>query len=401
MSNSKILLTPKNIRNYIGAFILAVFSILSQYSLKIISIGMVLLLIYSLYIIFQKGKIIFNRGMLYFVLFSLLHQLLVYFVTDTFFKNINTYFFMIVSIIMIAGGTMIEKEKFIKMYSMVSVVVSLFIIYQFIQINFFGVSVSPIRLFSIAKENLHYWNIDTNRPVSFFSEPQAYCSYIIPLLIYKISKKNMKFSVFLTLTILMSGSSQGILVSAFVWSYYIVIQEKRVNSKLGYILMAIIFICILFGTDIFEFALGKIESINIFGYDVRLTKGFMIYTAMPFIDKIVGIGYGNLDTYLRSGLFYFKWMMLTRPEIFSYITTMANVLVSYGVGGFLFYINIFKKNWDCKEAAKILLLVILIISFSQTILFNAWYVFYWIVFSLYDIDSGGKVHYIVFNFKKI
>ena len=45
---------------------------------------------------------------------------------------------------------------------------------------------------------------------------------------------------------------------------------------------------------VFQYTIEKIMSINIFGYDIRLTKGFGIFFEMPIQDKILGIGKGNL-----------------------------------------------------------------------------------------------------------
>lgn len=147
---------------------------------------------------------------------------------------------------------------------------------------------------------------------------------------------------------------------------------------------------IMWSNPIFQPIVDKILAIEILGYDIRLTKGFMIYYEMPIMDKITGIGFGNLSNYLLNGHFDFIWIILTRDELLGYITTMSSVLVNFGIIPFFLYVNIFRENWKSgTPEAKLVLIVIFISSFTQTILFNAWFVFYWIVYEVYDnIDSN-------------
>lgn len=394
----------KSSRTVIGGILLSLFSILAQYDLPLMSYGFVALLIYCVCITYKKISLMINKPMMVFVAFALVHQFTVYVFSDTLEKNINNYLFMAVCMFILMTVCNVNKEDFLKAYYIVGMICSAIVIYQFILANFIGIPQSSIQILPVAEENQHFWIGNSSRVSGVFTEPQGFSSYILPLLVVLIFRYKFVSAIFVSLAIFSSSSSQGIILAAIVWIYYLVVYEKKVVLKVLRILLiaavGITGLVVLSRIPKLSFIIEKILSINIFTYDIRLTKGFQIFFAMPFADKIVGIGTGNLRGYLLNGNFDFFWMPLTRYELFDYITTMSNVLVSFGVFGFLLYLNIFRKN--CKninEIAKMVLLLIFISSFSQTILFNAWFVFYWAVFEIYD-DKNNKNYLRLVLFKR-
>ena len=383
-------------KTIIGGIVLAVFPILSQYPLPIMSYGFVLLLIYfMLRFLGGNGQLWFNKPMLYFIVYSLVQQFIVYQVSDTFQKNLNTYLFMLICLFMLASVNKIEKEDFLKAYIIVGFICCIVVIYQFVMGNVLGVPQSAIQILPVSAENQHYWMENKTRASGFFTEPQAFSSYILPLLVYMIYNRKFKTAIFISISIFASTSSQGIILAFIVWMVYLYTHDRDIAKKVLltlFVIVGLIFILVILRNNgIFSFAIDKILSINAFTYDIRLTKGFDIYSAMPIMDKIFGIGFGNLTEYLLHGNFDFFWIRLTQEQLVGYITTMANTLVSFGIGGFIFYIGIFKGNMKTSsEPAKLILLLTFISSFTQTILFNAWFVLYWMIFELFDIIDDSR-----------
>lgn len=387
--NREEMYEPSARKTLAGGMVLALFSVLAQYDLPLMSYGLVLALLYSVFFILFRRTICINKSMLVFIVFASLQQAMMYGITNTFGKNRNTYLFMFVCLFLLVVMGQIDKNHFIKAYSAIGVVLSCIVLYQFVRANLFGILQSSIQILPVAEADQHFWIKNSNRVSGLFTEPQGYCSYIIPLLIMLLFRKRYKSAVFISAAIIASTSSQGIILMAYVWMYYLIIYERRAAIKA--VRTLIFAVCGIAGCFIlsrlpsFSFIIDKILSINIFGYDIRLTKGFQIYFAMPLLDKITGIGFGNLREYLLNGGFSFFWMKLTKDTLFAYITTMSNVLVSFGIFGFIFYINVFRENLKtARGEARLMLFVILISSFTQTILFNAWFVFSWIVFEVVD-----------------
>lgn len=380
----------REIYKLVGGIILATFSVLAQYDLPLMSYGLVLIFCYCIYLFLFKGKAAYiNKSMMSFICYAIIQQLIIYLMSGTFMKNRNTYLFMFFSLFILIFSLHIDQRNFFKAYYVVGLVCSIIVIYQFIMANIFGVMQNAIQILPVAEENQHYWIENSNRVSGLFTEPQGYCSYILPLLAYLIFSYKFKSALLISIAIFASTSSQGIILMVIVWGYYFVIYGKNTVNKYRKSIIACFFalvaFCILIRIEQFSFIFEKIKSINIFAYDIRLTKGFQIYFAMPWVDKIKGIGFGNLTEYLKNGNFDFFWMPLTRTVLFGYITTMSQVLVSFGFFGFLLYLNVFRKNKASKsELGRVILLLIFISSFTQTILFNAWYLFYWIVFEVCD-----------------
>lgn len=380
---------PSTRKSLAGGILLAAFSILAQYDLPLMSYGLVLALLYSAFFMLFQRTICLNKPMLLFISFAILQQAVMYGVTNTFSINRNTYLFMFICLFLLAVMGQIDKNHFMRVYSAIGLMMDCIVLYQFVKANLFGILQSSIQILPVAESEQHFWLKESNRVSGLFTEPQGYCSYVLPLLIMLIFRKRYKSAVFFSITMIASTSSQGIILMAFVWMYYLVLYERNVAKRMA---RAIIFMTLgLAGLFILgclpasRFIIDKILSINIFGYDIRLTKGFQIYFAMPLLDKITGIGFGNLREYLLNGGFSFFWMKLTKDTLFAYITTMSNVLVSFGIFGFIFYINVFRENLKtARGEARLMLFVILISSFTQTILFNAWFVFSWIVFEVVD-----------------
>lgn len=384
---------------WIGAFILSTFSVLAQYSLPLMSYGLLLAVLYGAVVVIIQKRMILNKSIVLFTLWCIVSQFVIYASTGTFNLNRNTYFFMFIAMSIIATLGLVEKKSFFCAYYLCGMLFSMIVFFQFIMANIYGIPQSSIRILSVAAEDMHFWIQNSSRVSGVFTEPQGYCSYIMPLLILLLFKRKFISAIFITIAIFTSTSSQGIILSICVWSYYLIIYEKDIFKRFFRLNLWVLFgipAVIALGTiPVFAPIIDKITSINLFSYDIRLTKGFQIYFTMPVMDKISGIGFGNLRDYLLNNDFNFFWLALTRDELIAYITTMSSVLVSFGIIAFLLYLNIFLQNRkSVMPDAKLILLVIFISSFTQTILFNAWYIFYWCVFEVMDnIDSNR--YYIV------
>lgn len=370
-----------------GAIILSLFCLLAQYKLPIMSYGLVLMGVFSCVMIIKKRQIIFNKYLLFFTLYCTAVQLFVYIKTNTLFINLNTYLFMLISLPIISGAYYVDRNSLLRIYRIAGLIFGITVTIQFILANFLSLPQSAIQILPVALDDQHFWISSSKRVSGFFAEPQAYCSFIIPLIILLLNNNIIKESIFFTLTIFMTTSSQGIILSMFIWSYFL-IYKKDVRN-LGIMRFAILMFAFVIGALIMELPIGKfifdkISTIDFFGYDIRLTKGFEIYGQLPMFNKLFGLGFGNLGDYLIKYGTVFDWFYLTREELITYITSMSNILVSFGFFAMIFYVKIFYKSIHKNKSfeSKLLLIILFISSFTQTILFNAWFIFYWCLVSV-------------------
>lgn len=389
-------------KSLVGGLLLALFSVLAQYSLPVFSIGVASLLLYTIWY-FAKGENIYiNLPMFVFVLFSLLSQIFIYIFSNTLLLNRNTYLYMLICLFILSAIAGFDAAIFEKIYTFVGTICGIIIILQFIQIHVLGQNVNPIMLFHVSEEELHYWNFNATRCMGFFSEPQAYCSYILPAIVIGLFRHKYLRTLFFTLTILLSGSSEGILLSGIIWLYYWCQEEKRPIIKGMIMLIGGFGVLLVMNSAFFQSSLEKIMSINLFGYDIRLTKGWQIYSQMPILDKLTGIGNGNLTEYLLNHDLDLFWLNLTRPELVGYVTTMSGVFISFGIfGGFLYVFTLIVNIWRQKGIAKLLCIIVFIASFAQTLLFNAWFIYMWGLIFMYDNhDDHLRFYMLKVNWKR-
>lgn len=289
----------------------------------------------------------------------------------------------------------INLDKLKKAYYIIAIVVSIGLVYHAILVYGLGRPVTPIQLIpSLISQSTVQWDNKLMRPMSCFIEPQAYATFMTPVIFFLLNEKKMIGALSATICVLLSTSSLGILMCAIMWLVVLVDSNLSIQMKIIIIFGGIAFLAFILNNNIFQFAVNKIENIDT-SSDARLSQGFIIYSQMPFWDQIFGVGKCSLVTYILDNNIYVPRMKYaTDVGKWSYVTTIAGMLIYYGVFG-IFSFAVFvvgqlkKKNFMIREF--IILLVIL--SFGQTILFNVYFVLYYTL--LFSLDNNKKRYAIV------
>jgi hypothetical protein len=263
-------------------------------------------------------------------------------------------------------------------YKIVALFACITIIIQFVQIQFFNQVVHQIMLLPI--ERPEAWYSEGLRPQGIFPEPQVFATFMLPILVLTLRKFEYLWAMFFTFAILASTSSLGIICSAGIWVYYVLFSQ--LSSKKKAFIIAVIFIGVLglTQTSLFEYGINKITTTN-FTNNVRLTRGFTIYAKIPMLYKLFGIGVNNLAYYQESGQIILNDYMSIAMRNSSYITTVSELLINFGLFATLIYLrflmNLF-KNSEC----RLLVVLLIVLSFAQTILFSGvWYLYMIIIFA--------------------
>lgn len=213
------------------------------------------------------------------------------------------------------------------------------------------------------------------RPSSIFLEPSHYAQFILLPFTISLFSKNKIIShkqqiflcVFFTIGIMISGSANGILISAFIWViWYLNKTNKKMNlQKIGIgLLFIIISILLLTSTDFFSKAWGRVETLNVNGGastgNLRLLQGLAVYENLSFPEKIFGIGFGNINAYLIENKITTSYLTELGNE---YMNGFSTVLVSGGIIGFLLFLMIwcqmFINNKDMVSRVSFLIISIL------------------------------------------
>ena len=295
----------------------------------------------------------------------------------------TTYFYIgaiFFSIAILILSSYLDQAIFFKSYRLIGYSAVCVIFVQSIIIYVLGKDVSPITILPVQELERYIWE-PTNRPSSFFTEPQFYCSFILPLLLDSlIKKKFIECGVFLV-SVLLSGSTFGIaaILALIIWFY--MFHNFTIRNLAFGMLLIISIVSLLVYVDIFSNAFAKIVNID-FSTEIRLIKGFIIYEQLEGVEKIFGIR-TSVEVYILENIrsFPFLWLYIdTEAErLLGYITTLSGILVNYGIFPFMGFVYFICRTYITTSSAyaKGIILIIVLHSFAATILFNYLFFFYY------------------------
>lgn len=357
------------------------------YTLPVVgSVGQIILLAYVV-IYFITHRNIQNRIPKYFfwfVVFVIPTQLIVFLSVGGLSSSRIINLIMIVFYLILLSCFRINIEGFFKVYKVFAIFASVTILLQFFQITFLHQVVHQIMLLPI--ERPVAWYSEGLRPQGIFPEPQVYATFILPILVLVLRKSEYKWALFFTVSIFASTSSLGILCAGAIWGYQVLFSNLSFHKKIGLMLLIVIGAIALIQTPLFEYGIEKIASTN-FTNNVRLTRGFTIYSKLPFVRKLFGIGMNNLGYYQQSGQIILNDYMSIAMRDSSYVTTMSDLLIGFGLLATIIYL-MFLINLYKNSSCRLLVILLIVLSFAQTILFSGvWYLYIVVILSTLKEDN--------------
>lgn len=237
------------------------------------------------------------------------------------------------------------------------------------------------------------------RPASFFVEPSYYGTYIVCTLTMYLYEKRKSFgrketlySLFLSIGVLMSTSTASIYLLVLLWCIYFCQNWK--NPKFVIVLLVIPLIIILAlilntqGDNIYEFfgSFGDtlrytIEKPQLYGTSSRLGGSYTYISYLEGIQKFIGIGIGNGESYIAA----------ITGEDYVYMNSITLILFWCGYLGILVYaifvIALIKNNKD--KCSQMLILIFIIKGFSSAIFFNFYSI---LILTVIIIRGKYKLH---------
>jgi hypothetical protein len=229
---------------------------------------------------------------------------------------------------------------------------------------------------------------------SIFKEPSHFALYVIPALPLFIwdsqsssSKKYFRLSVIL-LALLLSTSSNGLVLCAIVVSYFLYqkyFQSFKISGIfVGIIVCSILIYIIATSSYISRVTYGLFETE--YGWskaDGRVYRGFDMFVDLPLPYKFYGVGFGNLEIWAKSCdiSLYNEYSSVN----FEYLNSIASILIHTGVIGLVLFLVWAYSIWKSipNGMGKAALLAILASMFSSSIIFTAFWPYYLFILSCY------------------
>lgn len=397
--------------NNIIAFGISISIILFQYQAPISNLGIIILLFCSAVSLVVYRHIEIYKPLFFVFLAFALQQTVAWK-----FNNIETYiligFFESLLIILLIISSICWnqniKEPFYRYYTVIGIICCFIVIIQMLYSLFTGNNVKPIYLFP-NQVNVDNWSNASQRASGLFPEPQVFSSYMLPLLIILLKKRKIFLSLFVSTSILFSGSSLGILLISAIWIYYFIKEKDDKMRKLILIYIFVAFIVFFFSNDSFDFMRSKLISFfkdykkysnvvmsSSYSYSnyQRVLKGWDTLRQMPLIDKIIGTGYGgqSFKNYLIRSRINFNWMKIwniSSPGAL-YYSSAAGVFIECGIFCSVFYyIFLIKKVILSDKLGRAIILSFILMGFTTQTFLNGIFVFYILLYYLLSNTREG------------
>lgn len=296
-------------------------------------------------------------------------------------------------------------QPFVDIYTKIAVIFAIFLIIQYVAFIFMGMTISGAIPF-LDVYNREVESISEGRILricSVFAEPSHFSVYEVPaLLMYLFGKTHQKGRivkiVIITISILLSTSSNGIIVMGVVYAAFIV---SRVLSRINiwYIALGVL---IFVGAFYF---ISRSEFINDVTYglfvqeadmttskaELRIYRGFNLYADLSAESKLFGVGWRNAQNYCRTcepALF-----SNYSTDVFDYFNSIAGTLIYSGFIGFLllfaFFFNMFKCTSDFGTRTLVISVFVLMGS-SSILMSDQWILFLATIISLINISKNAE-----------
>lgn len=347
-------------QNKFFSILIILLPILYQYKSPIysISLGEFLLVPYIFYYILEYcskvKKIKIEKSLILFCFITVLNTLIVSIVKNyfNFEPSITIIIRMIFYIILIfAAFEYFDFKYAMRLYNKITIVLSIYLIIQYIytQItgNYLPIYIDYNLLFGPEMRNpdLSEYYMYTFRPSSFFLEPSYFALFSLPVICYNLLyyEECIKYRIFtsliITISLVLSGASSGIIGVVLIWGVYLYPETiKKIDFKrITIFLVLFLVLIILINSEVGKVALARIQKGGSFGQ--RIERGIILFKEFDIFNSLFGVGINNLENYMN----YYGIKTIYDETNLNYMASIVGVLVNSGVIGIVFYINHFKK----------------------------------------------------------
>ena len=345
-------------------------------------LGLALLLALSVIILIKNDyKIDFSRNyikyLMIFAVYLILDQFLVsaifpYYNFDTMLKSLISNLSCIFIILILSNN--ISYTVMYKAYSIIGAICCIGVVIQAVNVFIFNkmthMIVIPGLDSLVPKSYVEYigHTYAQGRPSSFFTEPAGFSVFSAPLLIMHIMHKKYVQAIIVSACILLTTSTTGLFLVIAIWSYWVFISSEKTKNKFLSVVLFVLGCVFVFNSDIFTATIRKAQSVD-FGSNERTASAFYILKQMPFYDIITGVGAGNVANYLR----YTNSINLSNVDVTvdGFITSGFGNFIIYGaLGGIIYFAMCFSMLKNSKSYNRLISLLMIILSFIQTMSFN-------------------------------
>lgn len=391
MPRKRRVYTYKQITGALCGATIPIASLFLQYMRGLVSIGNTICWIVVLLCFILYRKLSIPRTFLALSVFYCGRLLLNYFFSDI---SMTAYLFYYLRLLSCPLATILlaayaDEDVMYKVWRIMGIFVITILIFQYVQVYAMGRMIRPMNLLPISSDEAEAsWLMYSSRLCSVFTEPSVFACYLMPLLFMANKRGKFGMSIVVTLAVLLSTSTNGIVICVVLWGYELIKGKMRNSRKLLIAVTVILFAVAFLTLPMFQATRDKIFAPDVYAQktiDYRLRYGAMIYQQMPTVEKIFGIFSLDLEHYMLSGNVYIQGFS---RSLYGYTNDFMKIPIYSGVIGFGFYIYMFVRyiryGEMCHSVAYTVALLamsfssktvfepLMLISYAPFLVFNRW-----------------------------
>ncbi len=369
--------------NSIGFFeiLVALYPIISQYSFGVLHMNFVMLLFLDIMAVIRNPKTKWFGPLTALIVFYSVHELIVYlFFTDMpryMVGDVLTSLIIAVSIPIVA--TAVHYEKLVGSFQWVALLCLGGLIYHYLLIMSGNLSsVHPLTLPFFPDLDLSSRAFeDIYRPTSFFWEPSSYATFMMIPLFFCLSERIFLLGTFYALSIFLSSSTNGIILSSFLFAGFFFIGNFKAYQKVIVAFLVIILSFSLFNSSLFTQGVDKIENTSL-SSNQRIMNGPNLVSETPGQYLFFGADAPNIIDFLSKhpDINTSKLTFLGSGGLF--VSDFWRVLVKYGFFGLIPVLLMYFKAYKLCKEIRPYILVLLVALFSQSVVLGSSWGYEWI-----------------------
>ena len=366
----------QNDRIHLLEMVLPFLGMFAPYKISIIPAPAIIL---TLVLVFQRRGVIVKpefeeiRPFVYFFFYIVVRDLvhMMFSISDPVSVQLNRLLELVVMyVLMFLACDDFDEDILFKWWKIAGCVFGIGMIYHVVLL-FLGRSIYPISIipgYSIASE----LSTSFTRPTSFFSEPAAYVTSMMPLLFLSLKKADFKWAVISTFLIVISTSTVGVALTAVLWATFILLDRRPLRSKIKYLLFVAIFVFMFFNLSIFADTLQKVEDVSTGGstFWSRISGPFQMVRAMNWYELPFGTAVLDTRTFVFDRISEFpstsNVVTTVRNGSSVFLNTVAYLIYRYGVVGLVLFFGIFRnKIFNENYGARLYAIMLIVAAFAQ------------------------------------
>lgn len=192
----------------------------------------------------------------------------------------------------------------------------------------------------------------TYRASSLFLEPSYFSLFsglglTSSLFNIKKKKENIIGALIITLGIIVSASSAGLMLIVINWFFYFVYSYVGKKKKFTYKTLLITLVFMTFAVYVFSSSMSTTlltRTASGGSFNNRVTRGFIIAKDMNLFQQTFGVGINNLENFVK-----FKSISTLYDEVnLNYVSSLIGTYICSGIITLICYIRFYIKSWISK-----------------------------------------------------